>query len=202
MNRATKACDMQRDSTSSQPLDCQFPWYALNVRAKHEISVANLLRGRGYDPFLPLQRFTKRWSDRLKASQAALFPGYLFCRLNVENRLPILTTPGVNHIVGSRRRPVPVDETEISALQLLIASGRSNQPWPFLREGDKVRIERGPLRGLEGLLLEIRGAHRLVLSVTLLQRSVAVEIEPAFVRSDQNYSAAEPGNLQSSPEGH
>ncbi len=166
----------------------QFPWYALQVRTKHELNVANFLRGRGYDPFLPLYESRKRWSDRVKVVQSALFPGYLFCRLNVENRLPVLTTPGVGQIVGYSKTPVPVDEAEINAIQILIASGLPNQPWPFLRAGDRVHIERGPLRGLEGILLEVRGAHRLVLSVTLLQRSVAVEIEPAFVRSIERSS--------------
>lgn len=166
----------------------QFPWYALQVRTKHELNVANFLRGRGYDPFLPLYESRKRWSDRVKVVQSALFPGYLFCRLNVENRLPVLTTPGVGQIVGYSKTPVPVDEAEIDAIQILIASGLPNQPWPFLRAGDRVHIERGPLRGLEGILLEVRGAHRLVLSVTLLQRSVAVEIEPAFVRSIERSS--------------
>ncbi len=163
--------------------DTQYPWYALQVRAKHESSVAHFLRGRGYDTFLPQHEHRRNWSDRVRVSHAALFPGYLFCRLNIENRLPILTAPGVNQIVGYRKTPVPVDEAEIHAIQLLIASGLPNEPWPYLRAGDRVHIEKGPLRGLEGIFLEVRGVHRLVLSVTLLQRSVAVEIESAFVQS-------------------
>jgi transcription antitermination factor NusG len=176
-----------RNDSKSMPgtdlADHPFPWYAIQVRTKHELNVANLLYRRGYDPFVPVYQARRRWSDRVKVSQAALFPGYLFCRLNIQNRLPILTTPGVSQIVGYSKTPTPVDESEINAIQALVASGLPNQPWPFLRSGDRVHIERGPLRGLEGILIEIRGAHRLVLSVTLLQRSVAVEIEPGFVRS-------------------
>ena len=114
--------------------------------------------------------------------EAPLFPGYLFCRLDLQNRLPVLMTPGVTQIVGYNRIPVPVDESEVDAIRTTVASGLKSEPWPFLEAGDRVQIEQGPLRGLEGILLEVRGAQRLVLSVTLLQRSVAVEINPAFVR--------------------
>ena len=112
-----------------------------------------------------------------------LFPGYMFCRLNPNDRLPILKTPWVIQIVGSHHCPVPVDEAEINAVRILVESGVPNQPWPFLQLGNRVRIESGPLRGLEGILTEFKGNHRLVVSVTLLQRSVAVEIDSAFVSS-------------------
>jgi transcription antitermination factor NusG len=132
-----------------------------------------------------------------------LFPGYVFCRFNPLDRLPILKIPGVIQIVGFNRQLVAVDEDEIRAIQALVASGIPNQPCPYLKVGDKVQIESGPLRGLEGLLIEFQGNHRLVLSVTLLQRSVAVKIDSAFVTSlrsstvpyaDQIFS--EPGGLQ------
>jgi len=161
----------------------QFPWFALQVRARHEMGVADHLRGKGYEWFLPLYKCRKRWSDRVKIVDAPLFPGYLFCRFNPQDRLPILKTPGVVQVVGYSGLPVPVDEIEINAIQTLVASGVPNQPWPFLAVGDRVRIESGPLRDLEGILLTFKGDHRLVLSVTLLQRSVAVEIDSAFVTS-------------------
>ena len=159
-----------------------FPWYALQVRAKHEASVADFLQGKGFETFFPTHPIRKQWSDRIKTVESPLFPGYLFCRLDVQNRLPVLTTPGVTQIVGYSRVPSPVDEGEIQALQTAVASQLPSQPWPYLQVGDRVEIERGPLRGLEGILLDTRGIHRLVLSVTLLQRSVAVEIDPSFVR--------------------
>lgn len=161
----------------------QFPWFALQVRSKHEVGIANSLRSKGYDPFVPLYRCRKRWSDRMKIVDAPLFPGYMFCRLNLHNRLPVLMAPGVIRIVGRNRLPTPLDETEINAIQTMVTSGLPNQPWPFLQVGDRVQIEGGPLRGLEGILVEVRGAHRLILSVTLIQRSVAVEIDSTFVKS-------------------
>ena len=160
----------------------QFPWFALQVRTKHEAGVAEFLRGRGYDPFLPIRQSRKVWSDRIKVVDAPLFPGYMFCRVNIEDRMPILTAPGVIRIVGYNRVPVAVDEAEIKSLQALVTSGLPHQPWPFLRIGAQFQIESGPLQGLKGILVEVRGAHRLVLSVTLLQRSVAVEIDAAFVK--------------------
>src|ERR1700722_2574736 len=160
-----------------------FPWYALQVRARQELGVADFLRGKNYEWFLPLYKSRKRWSDRIKESDAPLFPGYLFCRLNIQDRLPILKTPGVIQIVGYNHQPVPVDEREIEAIQLMLSSGMPNQPWPFIAIGDRVRIESGPLRGLEGILTDFKGSHRLILSVALLQRSVAVEIDSAFVTS-------------------
>jgi transcription antitermination factor NusG len=175
---------MENDRTNESALaDSQFPWFALQVHTRHELTVATRLRGRGYDPFVPLYQCRKSWSDRIKVVDLPLFAGYLFCRLNMDHRLPILTTPGVVQIVGYNRTPVPVDETEISAINSMVSSGLPNQPWPFPRAGERVQIERGPLRGLEGTLVEIKGAHRFIVSVTLLQRSVAVEIDPALVRS-------------------
>jgi transcription antitermination factor NusG len=160
-----------------------YPWFALQVRGRRELAVAEYLRGQGYEWFLPLYKCQKVWSDRIKEVESPLFPGYLFCRLDPQFRLPILKTPGVIQIVGSNRQPTPVDEREIAAIQTLITTGARNQPWPFLEVGDKVRIESGPLSGLEGLLVEFRGSHRLVISVTLLQRSVAVELHSEVVTS-------------------
>ncbi len=167
----------------------EFPWFALQVKARHEANVADHLQGKGYEWFLPLYKVRKRWSDRIKEVEAPLFPGYLFCRLNPQNRLPILKTPGVIQIVGNSRAPVAVDRAEIEAIQRMVESGIPNHPWPFLETGDRVRIESGPLSGLEGILAEFKGNHRLVLSVTLLQRSVAVEIDSAFVSSLRSASA-------------
>jgi transcription antitermination factor NusG len=157
------------------------PWFALQVRTQQEAGVAEILSGKGYEWFLPQYTCRKRWSDRIKEVQTPLFPGYLFCRFDPLNRLPILKTPGVFRIVGYNRQPTPVDETEIHSIQTLIASGIPNQPWPFLHVGDRVQIESGPLRGAQGILTEFKGKHRLVVSITLLQRAVAVEIDSALV---------------------
>lgn len=161
------------------------PWFALQVRTRHERCVADYLAGKGYEWFLPLYKCRKRWSDRVKEVETPLFPGYLFCRLDPQERLPILKTPGVIQIVGSNRSLVPVDESEIVAIQRIVASGLPNRPWPFLHTGDTVQIQCGPLRGLQGVLVSFKGNCRLVLSLTLLQRSVAVEIDSAFVTVSQ-----------------
>lgn len=166
-----------------QGAEVNFPWFALQVRARRESGVADYLRGRGYQPFLPIGRIRKVWSDRIQVAEVPLFPGYLFCRVNIEDRLPILSAPGVIRIVGYSRSPVPVDESEMNAIHTIVASGRPNEPWPYLRTGDPVQISSGPLEGLRGILLRVKGAHRLIVSVTLVQRSVAVEIDSAYVKS-------------------
>lgn len=172
-------CDVEKRTRRDSVIE--YPWFALQVRTRHESGVSNYLHGQGYESFLPLYKCRKRWSDRVKEVETPLFPGYLFCRFDPQDRLPIMKTPGVMQIVGVNRVPVPVDEGEINAIQTLVASGIPNQPWPFLQVGEKVRIESGSLSGLEGILMEFRGTQRLVLSITLLQRSVSVEIDSAFV---------------------
>jgi transcription antitermination factor NusG len=174
-------CDSEKATRRDGAIE--YPWFALQVRTRHESGVANYLQGQGYESFLPLYKCRKRWSDRVKEVPTPLFPGYLFCRFNPQDRLPVMKTPGVMQVVGVGRVPAPVDEVEISAIQTLIRSGIPNQPWPFLQVGERVRIESGSLCGLEGILMDFKGTHRLVLSITLLQRSVSVEIDSAFVSS-------------------
>lgn len=170
-----------RELTSQTGTLAALPWYALQVRGRHERVVAEHLASQGFEWFLPLCKERKRWSDRIKEVESPLFPGYLFCRFDAQNRLPILKTPGLVQIVGYNRQPISVDEGEIAAIQTLVASGVPNQPCSFVEIGDPVRIESGPLRGLQGILVESRGHHKFVLSVTLLQRSVAVEIDALSV---------------------
>jgi len=158
-----------------------YPWFALQVRSRYENIATAHLSGMGYESFLPLYKCRRRWSDRFKEIERPLFPGYVFCRLNPLDRLPILITPGVFLIVGLGKTPVPIDEAEIAAIQSAVKSGLPSQPWPFMQIGQRVRIEHGPLCGLDGVLLDFRGHHRVVLSVTLLQRSIAVQVENAWV---------------------
>jgi transcription antitermination factor NusG len=159
------------------------PWYALRVRPRFEKAVALTLLSKGYEGFLPLYRNRSRWSDRIKEVEMPLFPGYLFCRFDVNNRLPILVTPGVMHVVGIGKTPYPVYDDEIRALQSVVLSGLQAEPRSYLNVGEKVRIEIGPLAGLEGILLALKGSSQLILSVSLLQRSVAVTIDESWVVS-------------------
>ena len=152
-------------------------WVALQVKPRSEKLVAIALNSKEIEVFLPLYAARRRWSDRIKELQLPLFDGYVFCKLNLLHRMPALTIPGVIQFVGIGRTPVPIEEEEIVALQSVIKSGLPSMPWPFLQVGQKVRVEHGPLRDLEGILLQAKGSHRLVLSVSLLQRSVAVEVD-------------------------
>src|ERR1700741_2794746 len=176
--------------SSGIDVPCVLPWFALQTRYRYEQFVANHLRGSGYGGFLPVSRSRRQWSDRLKEFEVPLFPGYLFCRFNPLDRLPILTTVGVIQIVGTGKNPIPVDDAEIAAIQITPQSGVARQPWPFPQVGQRVRVEDGPLHGLEGILLSFKGSHRLVLSVTLLQRSVAVEIDESWARPISRCSPA------------
>ena len=157
-------------------------WFALRVKPRFEKTVATIARNKGYQEFLPLYQCRRRWSDRFQSVELPLFPGYIFCQLNPEFRLPLLTIPGALHFIGIGRVPAPIDDEEIAALQTAMRSGLWAEPWPFLNVGQRVRLEEGPLAGLEGLLIEVRKKQRLIVSVTLLKRSVAVEIERDWVR--------------------
>lgn len=158
-----------------------YPWYAIAVRTGGESRVKRALEQKVADIFLPTHTVCRRYSDRIKRVDAALFPGYLFGRLDVIRRLPILTTPGVVSIVGLAGAPQPIEQSEIAAIQRVVQSGASAIPWPYLRTGDRVTIGFGALAGLTGILMKSRGLDRLVLSVHLLQRSISVEIDRAWV---------------------
>jgi transcription antitermination factor NusG len=157
-------------------------WFALRVKSRQEKIVALMARNRGFEEFLPVYESRRRWADRICSVSLPLFPGYVFCRLEVERRLPLLTIPGVLHFVGIGRTPVPIEETEIAAIHATVQSGLRPEPWPYLEAGQRVRLEEGPLAGMEGLLVEARKGHRIVVSVSLLKRSVAVEIDRTWVR--------------------
>ena len=157
-------------------------WFALRVKSNFERITAMHLRQRGYEEFLPLYGSRKRWSDRLKSVEKPLFPGYIFCSFDPLLRLPILTTPGVLHVVGIGKEPVPIDQREVEAVWTTLQSGLLVSPWPFLESGQKVIVERGPLAGVEGIVTEVKRACRLVVSVTLLQRSISAEIERDWIR--------------------
>jgi transcription antitermination factor NusG len=158
------------------------PWFALRVKSNFEKTASQILQQKGYQEFLPIYRTRSRWSDRIKTVERPLFPGYLFCRFDQQARLPILVTPGVMNVVGLGKIPVPIPEEEIKAVRILIDSGVPATPWPFVNVGQRLLIERGPLSGVEGILQEIRNRYRFIVSVNLLQRSVAAEVEADWVR--------------------
>jgi transcription antitermination factor NusG len=156
-------------------------WYALHVKTRHEHIVEKHLHARGCSCFLPRYTCRRRWSDRFKEIVLPLFPGYVFCQLDVSKRRPVVTTPGVTSIVGAGNVPIPIEEAEINAIQAVVNSGLRSEPWQFLRIGQRVAVNSGPLSGLEGILVDFGRRSQLVLSITLLQRSIAVHVENSSV---------------------
>jgi len=161
-------------------------WFAVQAKTTHEKRVASLLSYQDYKCFLPVYTARRRWSDRIKEVELPLFPGYVFCNFNVHARGPILKTPSVTGIVGIGGKPVAIDDAEIDALERINRSGLGLCPHPFLQVGQRVCIEGGSLDGLEGIILDAKTRNRLIVSVSLLQRSVAVEIDSAWVKPIQS----------------
>jgi transcription antitermination factor NusG len=156
-------------------------WFAIRTAAGREKAVATQLQSKGYEEFLPAYRSKRQWSDRIKELELSLFPGYLFCRFDFNNRLPILITPGVKLIVGYGKIPTPVSDGEIAALRRVVASGAAAEPHDYLTVGQRVRVREGSLAGIEGILLQVKNTFRIVLSVELLRRSVSVELDRAAI---------------------
>lgn len=185
MQVALASCPAERfltyPSDFQRPVVSQLPWFALQVRCRREALVLAHLQARRYECFLPLYKSVRRWSDRLKEVEQPLFPGYLFSRFDFHNRGPLLMTPGVQQIVGVGGSPTPVAESELESIQRALASGLQSQPWPYLQVGDRVRVTYGSLNNLEGILIHFKGSHRIVLSLSLLRRSVAVEIDRTWI---------------------
>jgi transcription antitermination factor NusG len=157
-------------------------WFALQVRTRWECSTSVLLEGKGYQTLVPTYKTKKRWNGRMREASSPLFPGYVFCNFDAQKRLPILITPGVLAVVGRGRVPLPVDDAEIDAIEKVMLSGLQAEPWPYLEVGQRIRIEGELLSGLEGILTQFKGHHRIVVSVSLLQRSVALEIDRSCVK--------------------
>ena len=157
-------------------------WYALSVKSRWEFAVAANLRCKGYEPFVPTHRVSRRWSDRVKTLDMPLFSGYLFCRFDLRARLPILIMPGVNFIVGAGKIPEPISHAEIEAIRAVVQCGLTFDPHPYVTIGQWVRVECGALRGLRGIVTEVRNRSRLIVSINLLMRSVSVEIDPTWVQ--------------------
>jgi len=156
-------------------------WYAIYTRHQHEKVIARLLSEKGFEVFLPVETVARRWKDRTKQLSLPLFPCYVFIRESLHRRLDIVTTPGFHSFVGFGDQPATIPQKEIEAIRQAFTSGSRVEPYPFLRFGDKVRIRSGPLEGIEGILVRKKKSVRLVLSVELLEKSVAVEVDAFLV---------------------
>ncbi len=156
-------------------------WYAVHTRSRHEKRVAEQLGNRHVEFFLPLYQASHRWKDRVAHLELPLFPGYLFVRTPLEQRRKVLEIPGVVRLVGSQGTPTPLPGTEIESLRSGLAAQLKAVPLPYLKVGRRVRVKNGPLTGIEGILLRKKDQFRIVVSIDLIMRSVAVEIDAADV---------------------
>jgi transcription antitermination factor NusG len=156
-------------------------WYALFTRHQHEKSVAFALSNKSHEVYLPLYRSVRRWQDRAKQLWLPLFPCYVFIREGVDRQHQILTTPGIIHVVGWGGHPAIVPQTQLDAVRQIIESSLHVETHPYLQCGDRVRVKGGPLMGLEGILTRKKGVARLVVSMEMLGRSAAVEIDVSNV---------------------
>jgi transcription antitermination factor NusG len=166
-------------------------WYGIAVHSLKEARVAQEFTLRDIEHYLPVRKVKRRWSDRVKVCDVPLFPGYVFGHFDVAEKLRVLNCPGVKQIVGAGHVPLPIEELEIESIRLLTRSNLVLTPWPYLKAGELVRIERGPLVGLEGVVVRAgEGSLRVVVSVTLLQRSVAAEIEREWITHVRSAAAS------------
>ena len=158
------------------------PWCALHTRHQHEGTVARILATKGVEVFLPTYRTVHRWKDRKKQLELPLFPGYLFFTYESERRIQVLSTPGVHTILmTSANTPAETPQVEILAIRRAVESPLRVEPHPYWKGGDVVRIKSGPLEGLEGVVSRSKDAFRVVLSVEMLGKSAAVEIDAGSV---------------------
>jgi transcription antitermination factor NusG len=167
-----------------------YPWYALQVWSRQEQSIAASLTSKGFETFAPSYDSHRVISGRKRKVELALFPGYLFCRMDPNHRLPVITAPGVIAILGNRNQATPVPEEEVETIQRTVASGLRAKPFGAPGIGQRVRLEAGPLAGVEGVLVSQKGQSRLVVSVTLLNRAVAVEIDEEWVSIERQPAPA------------
>jgi transcription antitermination factor NusG len=152
-------------------------WFAVRVRDHHEVALAVHLGNYCAETFLPLYRSRRVWSDRSKDIDMPFFPHYVFCRFRYRERVALLRIPGVYSVVSFGRDPARIPDEEIGAIRSAVTSGVPCRPWPFLKSGAQVTVQRGPLRNLSGIVIQEKGEWRLVLSIQMLRRSVAVEVD-------------------------
>jgi transcription antitermination factor NusG len=172
---STNSANFQRlPSTYYEPL-----WYVASTTANHEKRVAEQFGLRKVEHFLPLYNSVRRWKDRRVTLHMPLFPGYVFVRLALRDRLQVLQVPGVAKLVGFNGLPAALPQEEIDALRTSLAGGVRVEPHPYLTVGRKVRVKNGPLAGMQGILVKKKNKTRFVVSVDLIQRAIAVEMDEA-----------------------
>lgn len=156
-------------------------WYAVYTRSRHEKTVGDILQRKHIETFLPLYETVRRWKNGAHRVQLPLFPGYAFVRIALHDRLHVLKVPGVVRLVGFNGVPAPLEDHEVEGLRQALAEGIKAEPHPYLTVGRRVRITGGPLAGYSGILVRKKGGVQVVLSVDLIQRSVLVSVDAAWL---------------------
>ncbi len=170
----TEAGQIERDG---RDIYSESLWYAGYTASRHEKRIAEQLQQRGVEHFLPLYDTVHRWNNGRHRVQLPLFPGYVFVRIALRDRLQVLEIPGFVRLVGFSSVPVPLPDSEIHAMQQAFQQGIHAEPHPYLTTGTCVEIVRGPLQGMKGILLRRHGPWRVVLSVDLIMRSMVTEVD-------------------------
>lgn len=177
----TSSFDQQRGALLyADYLECR--WYAAYTRANHEKRVCEQLVRRDVESYVPLYQTTRRWKDRRVQLQLPLFPGYVFVRIALLDRLRVLEVPSVVRLVGFNGHPTALPNDEIDGLKTGFAGGVRAEPHPFLTVGRRVRIKAGPLEGREGILIRRKRSLRVVLSIELIHRSIVVDVDVVDVQ--------------------
>ena len=172
-------------------------WWAVYTRHQHEKVVADMLATKGFEVFLPLYESTRRWKDRRMVLSLPLFPCYLYVRGGLDRKLQVVTTPGIHMILYRGNQVAIIPDREIEAIQRAVDGPCSVEPYPFLKCGTRVRVIRGALEGVEGILIRKKNLFRLILSVDMLAQSVSVEVHASDV--EPCAAAGQEGDLHSSP---
>jgi len=159
-------------------------WFVLTVKPKHEKAVGDQLQARSLEPYVPVLRSRRKWSDRLKVVELPLFPGYVFCRFSLPRRSEVLRVPSVRSVVSFYGKACPVSDTEIEAVRAMVDSGLPVMEWPYLKVGQRVRICEGSMCGLYGILVQEKRGYRVVVNMELLNRAVSVELDRDWVKAE------------------
>jgi transcription antitermination factor NusG len=187
---------IQTSITASASKSVDFPWHAIYTRHQHEKTVSHVLTNKGFEIFLPLYEAAHRWKDRTKVVSLPLFPCYVFFKGGVDRLLDVITTPGVHSVVSSVGQPSAIPASEIEVIRRAVESGAPLQPHQLLKRGDHVRVRSGPLADIHGILVRHKNVCRVVLSIEMLGRAAAVEVDSLLLEHIGN---GRPG--KSSPSG-
>jgi transcription antitermination factor NusG len=162
------------------------PWYAIYTRHQHEKTVKRALNSKGFETFLPLYGAAHRWKDRTQIVSLPLFPCYVFLRAGTQHFLSVLTTPGVYGVVLSAGKPSPIPAEEIDVIRMATESGATLQPHPLIKRGDLVRVKSGILAGVQGILVRYKNVCRIIMSVNILGKAAAVEVDALLLEKLSN----------------